>query len=127
MSNENSASQQRVNGLEPALSQGITGMEPELSGLRAKALALQTPHILHSDDEPSLRRVASYLDDAMASVEQRTRTSDSFDVALLTALNLARELVELRESAQGIPLGGSEAQLRSLIELAESVVQPEAG
>ena len=79
-----------------------------------------------TDDESSLRRVASYLDEAMAAVAQRTRTSDSFDVALLTALNLARELVELRESADGIPLGGSEAQLRSLIERAEGAVEAEA-
>ncbi len=79
-----------------------------------------------TDDEPALRRVASYLDEAMLSVEQRTRTSDSFDVALLTALNLARELVELRESAKGSPLVGSEAQLRSLIQLAEGAIEAEA-
>ena len=33
----------------------------------------------------------------MATVEERTGTVDSLDVALLTALNLARELVEIRE------------------------------
>ena len=53
--------------------------------------------IRSDDDEESLQRIAGYLDDTMKTVEKRTGTVDSLDVALLTALNLARELVRLRE------------------------------
>ena len=53
--------------------------------------------IRSDEDEESLQRVAGYLDETMKTVEKRTGTVDSLDVALLTALNLARELVRLRE------------------------------
>ena len=76
-------------------------------------------------DEDAMHRVASYLDDAMASVEQRTGTVDSLDLAMLTALNLAREIVELRDSG-AVPgsgtLGFDSSRLQSLIELAESAL-----
>jgi len=81
------------------------------------------------DDEASLQRVASYLDDTMATVEQRTGTVDTLQVALLSALNLARELVELRErgGAQGPSAPGIDPnRIESLIELAESAVEAHA-
>jgi cell division protein ZapA len=53
--------------------------------------------IRSDDDEKSLQRVAGFLDETMKSVETRTGTIDSLDVALLTALNLARELMRIRE------------------------------
>jgi cell division protein ZapA (FtsZ GTPase activity inhibitor) len=80
-------------------------------------------------DAASLQRVAKYLDDTMATVEKRTGTVDSLQLALLSALNLARELVELRES------GGVQAtsaanidpdRFASLIELAESALEAHA-
>jgi cell division protein ZapA len=78
---------------------------------------------LRSDDDPeALQRVADYLNETMTRVEQRTGTVDSQGVALLTALNLAREVVELREDAAGG--GGDPERLRQLIELAESAVAP---
>lgn len=84
--------------------------------------------IVSDDDEAWLQRVAGYLDQTMASVEERTGTVDSLDVALLTALNLARELVEIRERESIVTAKGPEAgRLRSLIELAESALRPEAG
>jgi cell division protein ZapA (FtsZ GTPase activity inhibitor) len=59
----------------------------------------------------------------MSKVEERTGTVDSLDVALLTALNLARELVDIRErQAAPAAAGVDPARLRSLIELAESAV-----
>jgi cell division protein ZapA (FtsZ GTPase activity inhibitor) len=84
--------------------------------------------VVSDADERWLQRVAGYLDETMASVEERTGTVDSHDVALLTALNLARELVELRERG-GVPAAdGPEGQrLRGLIELAEAALRPEAG
>ena len=81
------------------------------------------------DDEASLQRVARYLDDTMATVEKKTGTVDSLQLALLSALNLARELVELRE--RGGAKGPSVADVdpkrfESLIELAESALEAHA-
>ncbi len=83
---------------------------------------------IRSDEDPELlHRVAAYLDDTMAKVEERTGTIDSLDVALLTALNLARELVSIREGRIDGPTSGLDpARLHSLIELAESALAPEA-
>ena len=81
------------------------------------------------DDEASLQRVARYLDDTMATVEKKTGTVDSLQLALLSALNLARELVELRErgGAQGLPAAGVDPdRFESLIELAESALEAHA-
>jgi cell division protein ZapA (FtsZ GTPase activity inhibitor) len=81
------------------------------------------------DDEASLQRVARYLDDTMATVEKQTGTVDSLQLALLSALNLARELVELRErgGAQGPSVAGIDPdRFESLIELAESALEAHA-
>jgi cell division protein ZapA len=75
-------------------------------------------------DEASLQRIAGYLDETMAQVEQRTGTVDSLGVAMLTALNLAREVVELREERGGAEVAPQ--RLRSLIELAESALETRA-
>jgi cell division protein ZapA (FtsZ GTPase activity inhibitor) len=72
------------------------------------------------DDEESLHRVARLLDETFSKVEAQTGTIDSLDVALLTALNLARELLELRESRAGASPDLGPERLRALIELAES-------
>ena len=82
-------------------------------------------HVKTAGDPASLQRIAGYLDETMAKIERRTGTVDSVDVALLTALNLAREVVELRDG--GVTQSPAQlAQLRTLIELAESALQPEA-
>jgi cell division protein ZapA len=81
------------------------------------------------DDEASLQRVAKYLDDTMATVEKKTGTVDSLQLALLSALNLARELVELRErtGAQGSSAASLDpVRFESLIELAESALEAHA-
>ena len=76
--------------------------------------------IRSDEDTALLQRIAGYVDETMASVEGRTGTVDSLDVAMLTALNLAREALAARDAATE---GGSDpARLRSLIELAESAV-----
>ena len=74
-----------------------------------------------SGDEESLQRIATHLEETMARLEQATRTVDSLDVALLTALNLAREVVELRDGRRGE--AADPRRLRPLIELAESAVR----
>lgn len=80
--------------------------------------------IRSADDPEALQRIAAYVDETMTLVERRTGTVDTLDVALLTALNLAREVVESREVGTEAALDGD--RLRALIELAESAVTPEA-
>ena len=76
--------------------------------------------IRSDDDEESLQRVAGYLDDTMKTVERRTGTVDSLDVALLTALNLARELVRIREDQALAKAAISPSRLSSLIDRVEA-------
>lgn len=75
--------------------------------------------IRSNEDERDLQRVAGYLDETMAKVEQKTGAVDSLDVAMLTALNLAREVVELRRAGGSADPG----RLRDLIELAELALE----
>jgi cell division protein ZapA (FtsZ GTPase activity inhibitor) len=75
-------------------------------------------------DEESLHRVARHLDATITRIEQRTGTVDSLDVALLAGLNLAREVVELRDGASAARAVPDE-RLEALIDLAESALQPE--
>lgn len=85
--------------------------------IRGKEFRIRT-----ESDAGVLQRVAALLDQALAKVERKTGTVDSLDVALLTGLNLARELIELRESRA---LATEDVgRLRALIELAESGLQP---
>lgn len=78
---------------------------------------------IRSDDDPAeLQRVAAYVDATMKKVELRTGAIDSLDVAMLTSLNLARELVSKRGQASALP----DDRLKALIDLAESALQPEA-
>ena len=72
------------------------------------------------EDPEQLQRVAGYLDETMAKVEAKTGAVDSLG-AMLTALNLAREVVENRDR-QGAAGGANPRRLRSLIELAESAL-----
>ena len=74
-----------------------------------------------SEDEESLQRVAGYLDETMARLEERTGMVDSLDIALLTALNLAREVVELREGRKTEVVAPQ--RLRSLIERVEASIR----
>ena len=74
-------------------------------------------------DEPAeqLERIARIVDATIARVEKRTGAVDSFDVAMLAALNLARDVVGLQDGGRQVEPG----RMRSLIELAESAVAPQ--
>ena len=76
--------------------------------------------VLGDEDEESLQRVAGYLDDTMKTVEQRTGTVDSLEIALLTGLNLARELVRVREGRSAGRAGAPEESLRALTDRVEA-------
>ncbi len=84
---------------------------------------------IRSEGDPeALREIAGYVDRAMNRVRERTGTVDTFDVAVLTCLNLAREILSLREART--PAGSTaveEGKLRRLIERVEEalLVKPE--
>ena len=75
--------------------------------------------LLVDADEASLQRVARYVDETMERIKQRTGAVDSVEVALLTALNAARELDEARGAGEALP---PSAELRGLIERIEAAV-----
>jgi len=70
-------------------------------------------------DEAELQRVARYVDDTMERIRKRTGAVDSLEVALLTALNLARDLIEARAHMDEFR---PPPELRSLIERIERSV-----
>ncbi len=70
-------------------------------------------------DDDSLVRIAGYVDQAMSRVRERTGTVDSLDVAVLTCLNLAREILAIREQRSGAI---SDDRIRGLIERVESAI-----
>lgn len=88
--------------------------------------------IVSDAEEAWLQNVAARVNEAMELVRDRTETVDSLDVAVLTALNLARELMLLREQLAGHEVGAVEgagprvdsARLDGLIALAEAALVP---
>jgi cell division protein ZapA (FtsZ GTPase activity inhibitor) len=95
---------------------------------------------IRSDADPKwLQQVAGQVDRAMTLIRERTETVDTLEIAVLTALNLAREIVLLREQLAALGEQGPGAgdgsspivdskRLRELIELAESALDsPDRG
>jgi cell division protein ZapA (FtsZ GTPase activity inhibitor) len=77
---------------------------------------------IRSDESPEqLARIARTVDETMERVETRTGTVDSYDVAMLTALNLAREIVGFQTKPRAVDA----VRLRALIELTESAIASE--
>ena len=75
---------------------------------------------LRSDgDDDGLIRIAGYVDRAMQRVRERTGTVDSLDVAVLTCLNLAREILAWHERPSS---DVGDEKLRLLIERVESAL-----
>lgn len=85
----------------------------------AVQIAGQEYRIRSDADADALHRIASYVDRAMGRVRERTGTVDSLDVAVLTCLNLAREVLTLREQRAA---GVEDEKLRDLIERVESAL-----
>ena len=91
------------------------------SGRRSVAVRIagQDYKIRSDGDEEALVRIAGYVDRAMQHVRERTGTVDSLDVAVLTCLNLSREILALHEHRSS---GIADEKLRILIERVESAV-----
>jgi len=77
--------------------------------------------VLTDGDEDALQRVAGLVDQTMARVERHTGAVDSRDVAMLAALNLAREVLDLRQRDQAS--GFDAERLRALVDRAESALE----
>ena len=87
--------------------------------LGAIEISGQRYRIRSDADESSLHRLAAYVDRAMGRVREGTGTVDSLDVAVLTCLNLAREILSLRDQRVGAV---QDQKLRALIERVELVL-----
>jgi cell division protein ZapA (FtsZ GTPase activity inhibitor) len=85
----------------------------------AVQIAGQEYRIRSDANADALHRLASYVDRAMGRVRERTGTADSLDVAVLTCLNLAREILTLREQRAA---GVEDEKLRDLIARVESAL-----
>lgn len=96
-----------------------------MSNKRTVAVRIRGQDFRIRSDEPpeQLARIARTVDETMERVESKTGAVDSYDVAMLTALNLAREVVGFEATRPAI----DPAKLRSLIDLAESAIAPESG
>ncbi|NRA08393.1 MAG: cell division protein ZapA [Myxococcales bacterium] len=95
-----------------------------MSRVRSIAVNIQgRSYKIRSDEDPAfLERVAAHVDETMERVGGRSGVVDSLDVAMLTAINLAREAL----SAQAGAVPDNPARLRALIERAESALDAEA-
>ena len=78
--------------------------------------------IVGDEDVESLQRVAGYLGETMDSVAKRSGIVDSLDISLLTGLNLARELVRVREGRDRGAGGATLDELRALTDRVEAAV-----
>ncbi|HVP28192.1 MAG TPA: cell division protein ZapA [Myxococcota bacterium] len=82
-------------------------------------------------DESAVRRVAALVEETMVRIRDRTQTVDTLDLAVLAALNLANDLIALREGAQGAETEGHPAidpeRLRGLIAAVESAAAESPG
>ena len=92
----------------------------------AVRIAGQEYRIRSDADEAWLQNVARVVDETMLRIRERTGTVDTLDVAVLTALNLARELMSLRETL-GEDTGAEPDRVHALIELAEAALRDAGG
>ena len=104
---------------DPACGDGAAA----LSEKRTVAVRIRGRDFRIRSDESAeqLQRIARTVDETMARIEKRTGAVDSYDVAMLTALNLARKVVGLESGVSAV----DEPHMRSLIELAESAIAPD--
>jgi len=72
-------------------------------------------------DEEWLRHVADCVDETMAQIRDRTGMVDTFDIAMLACLNLAREVLTHREARSDSTLV-EEERLKHLTDAAEAAV-----
>jgi len=77
---------------------------------------------IRTDADPAgLARVAELVDETMARLRERTGVIDSLDLAIMAALNLARDLVAERALSQGAV--SQDERVRALSERVEGLLR----
>jgi cell division protein ZapA (FtsZ GTPase activity inhibitor) len=77
---------------------------------------------IRTDADPAgLARVAELVDETMGRLRERTGVVDSLDLAIMAALNLARDLVAERASSEGT--ASHEERVRALTERVEGLLR----
>lgn len=114
-SHSSSTSTASVDGQARAKRAGAASDKPAVS----ITLAGKEYRIRSDASEEWLQQVASHVDQALQNIRERTDTVDSLDIALLAALNLAREVLHLRGQVPAGAEAVSDVRLRDLIEQVE--------
>ena len=78
-----------------------------MSPTRSVAIRIQGKEyrVRTDGDESAIERVAQYVDATMDRVRSRTKTVDSRDVAVLAALNIAKDLLAISEGSGPVGKG----------------------
>jgi len=97
-----------------------------MAGRRSVAVRiLGHEYRVRTDSEPAeMQRVAALVEETLARLRDRTGTVDSLDLAVMAALNLARDL--LAERAVRRSDGESADRLRSLTDRVEAALREAA-
>jgi cell division protein ZapA len=84
---------------------------------------------IRTDTDPAeLERVAKLVDETMGRLRERTGVIDSLDLAIMAALNLARDLVSERATSHSA--AANDERVRALAERVEGLLRgagPAAG
>ena len=73
-------------------------------------------------DEAWLQHVADCVDETMAQIRDRTGMVDTFDIAMLTCLNLAREVITHRDAQAESGTTVDDDVLKHLTDAAEAAI-----
>ena len=83
-----------------------------MSASRSVAVRIQGhEYRIRTEDEETIERVAQYVDATMERIRTRTKTVDSRDVAVLAALNIAKDLLAVSQGTG--PVGGGFLRIES--------------
>jgi cell division protein ZapA len=92
----------------------MTNQDPQSPTVKVTIYGQEYPIRGHGDEE-YIRKVARYVDERMAQIEERTSISTPDRLAILAALNIADELFNLQKEKERI-LSEFEEKTRALSE-----------
>jgi len=104
----------------------IDGKERRMTTVRATVEIFGQRLGLRADgDAARLQEVARFVDSRMREVADRSSSVDTVKIAVLTALNIADELFQERETDQDVRQKRLEKQAERLVEKLEVAIRPE--